>query len=135
MVEVPSSSKFSARPTNKWSSNGCVSHTIAGLYYMMAASIGLFISMLWPLNTRKLGCLVHFHYFGLHVHRISPGSQLQYIFTFRTPSAKYNILYRSILTIKKFNGSGTQDAKSSGSHWFLYVLRPQTATGCCATIR
>ena len=51
VVDGPSSSKTSAGFVNKWGCNGREELAIPGLYYVMAASIGLLttiIIMPWP---------------------------------------------------------------------------------------
>ena len=51
VVDGPSISKISVGFANKWDCNGRGRRTIPGLYYVMAASIGLLttiIIMLWP---------------------------------------------------------------------------------------
>ena len=57
VVNGPSSSKISAGLANKRDFDSHGRHTISGLYYVMAASIGLLTTiliMLWPKKGKKL---------------------------------------------------------------------------------
>ena len=52
VVDGPSSSKINAQFVNKWGCNDCGNYAIPGLYYVMAASINIILSML------PLACLL-----------------------------------------------------------------------------